>query len=143
MGTQTSFCTFRVGSMKLGVEVEQVQEVIREQSMTRVPGASDVVRGLMNLRGQIVTALNLEKRLGLTPIGDAEPRMNVVIRTSDAPVSLLVHEIGDVLVADSDCLESLPETLQGVPRELIRGAYKLDGELLLLLDTKKAMRLVA
>jgi purine-binding chemotaxis protein CheW len=129
--------------MKLGVEVEQVQEVIREQSMTCVPGASDVVRGLMNLRGQIVTALNLEKRLGLTPVGDAEPRMNVVIRTSDAPVSLLVHEIGNVLVADADCLEPLPETLQGVSRDLIRGAYKLDGELLLLLDTKKAMCLVA
>ena len=62
---QTSFCTFRVGPMKLGVEVSRVQEVIREQTMTRIPGANDVVHGLLSLRGQIVTALNLPRRLGL------------------------------------------------------------------------------
>ena len=128
--------------MKLGVEVHRVQEVIREQSMTRIPGANSVVRGLMNLRGQIVTALDLQKRLGITN-PENEPAMNVVVRTADAPVSFLVHEIGDVLAIDGDCFEPLPETLQGVPRELIRGACKLDGELLLLLDTEAVLEVAA
>ena len=140
--SRSSFCTFRVGSMKLGVEVHRVQEVIREQVMTRIPGADSVVRGLMNLRGQIVTALDLQKRLQIKDM-QGEPTMNVVVRTSDAPVSLLVHEIGDVLVVDVDAFEPLPETLQGVSRELIRGAYKLDGELLLLLDTDSVLDFAA
>ena len=143
MEEQTSFCTFRVGTMKLGVEVHRVQEVIREQAMTRVPGASEIVRGLMNLRGQIVTALDLQKRLRMDQSSHDDPTMNVVIRTADAPVSLLVHEIGDVMVVDSNNFEEPPETLQGVPRELILGAYKLDDELLLVLDTDAVLELAA
>lgn len=128
--------------MKLGVEVQLVQEVIRQQAMTRVPGANGVVRGLMNLRGQIVTALDLQKRLGLNETHDT-PMMNVVIRTSGSPVSLLVHEIGDVLVVDGERFEPPPETLQGVHRDLIRGAYKLDDGLLLVLDTDAALHVAA
>lgn len=143
MDPQTTFCTFRVGTLRLGVEVHQVQEVIREQVMTRIPGASDIVRGLMNLRGQIVTALDLQRRLGLSEMDQPRPLMNVVIRAEDAPVSLLVHEIGDVLVVNEESFEPLPETLQGVPRELIRGAHKLERGLLLVLDTKAVMQFAA
>jgi len=138
-----SFCTFRVGNMKLGVEVHRVQEVIREQAMTRIPGANHVVRGLMNLRGQIVTAIDLQRRLGLEENLQNRPTMNVVVWTTDAPVSLLVHEIGDVLVVDGERFEPLPETLQGIPRELISGAYKLDNELLLVLDTEAILQIAA
>lgn len=138
-----SFCTFRVGNMKLGVEVHRVQEVIREQVMTRIPGANHVVRGLMNLRGQIVTAIDLQRRLGLDENLQNRPSMNVVVWTTDAPVSLLVHEIGDVLVVDGERFEPLPETLQGIPRELISGAYKLDNELLLVLDTEAILQIAA
>lgn len=141
MEQQLSFCTFRVGNMKLGVEVQLVQEVIRQQTMTRIPGANEVVRGLMNLRGQIVTAVDLQRRLGLAKDDCTEPTMNVVIRTSETPVSLLVHEIGDVLVVDGECFEPPPETLQGAHRDLIRGAYKLDDGLLLVLDTEAALDL--
>lgn len=135
MSNQKSFCTFRVGPMRFGVEVHRVQEVIRQQTMTRIPGAGDFVRGLMNLRGQIVTALDLRRCLDLFDEAEDEPVMNVVVRTSDAPVSLLVHEIGDVIVVEDADFEPPPETLQGVQRELITGAYKLDSGLLLVLDT--------
>lgn len=143
MQSSTTFCTFRVASMNLGVEVCRVQEVIRRQAMTRIPGANAVVRGLMNLRGQIVTALDLQRRLGLTTPSSPEPTMNVVIRRADAPVSLLVHEIGDVVVGRGERFEPLPETLQGVPRELIRGAYKLERGLLLVLDTDAVLQLAS
>ena len=143
MNDTKSFCTFRIGKLKFGVEVHRVQEVIREQTMTRIPGANDVVRGLMNLRGQIVTALDLQRRLGLPELADGKPAMNVVVRTAEDPVSLLVHEIGDVLVVDGDLFEPPPETLQGVTRDLLRGAYKLKDELLLVLDTDAVLRLAA
>ncbi|MCA9086638.1 MAG: chemotaxis protein CheW [Planctomycetaceae bacterium] len=135
MDTQSSFCTFRVGSLKLGVEVHRVQEVIRQQRMTRVPGSPQTVSGLMNLRGQIVTALDLRRCLSLPVDKNDEPNMNVVIRTADDSVSLLVNEIGDVLVVDNAQFEPPPETLRGAARKLIRGVYKLDSGLLMALDT--------
>jgi len=138
---QQQFCTFYLGDLFFGVEVHKVQEVIRYQEMTQVPLASRVVQGLINLRGQIVTAIDLRRRLELKDRpADALP-MNVVIRTDDGPVSLLVDEIGDVLEAQSDAYERPPETLRGIARELIRGAYKLKGRLLLTLDTDRAVNL--
>lgn len=143
MHPSNSFCTFRVGTMYLGVEVHRVQEVIRAQRMTRVPGAPTVVRGLMNLRGQIVTALDMRRRLGFEETETNEPQMNVVVRTSDGPVSLLVNEIGDVIVVDTDQFAAPPETLQGAHRELIAGSYKLQGRLLLVLNLDAAIRIAA
>ncbi len=121
-----------------GIEVLKVQEVIRHQAMTLVPLAPSAVKGLINLRGQIVTAIDLGQRLELK---DREDRslMNMVIRTDDGVVSLLVDAIGDVLEVSDDLLEPPPNTIKGVARELITGVYKLEGRLLLVLDTEKAI----
>lgn len=143
MAIKESYCTFRVDDLYFGVEVRQVQEVIRYQHTTRVPLAPVVVQGLMNLRGQIVTALSLRHRLGLSSAETDSRPMNVVIRTSDGPISLLVDEIGDVMEVDRDCFEQPPETLQGEQRALICGAFKLDDRLLLILDTDKVVHLAA
>ena len=143
MADKESYCTFRVDDLYFGVEVKQVQEVILYQHTTRVPLAPAVVQGLMNLRGQIVTALSLRQRLGLSSTDSDSRPMNVVIRTSDGPISLLVDEIGDVVQVDQERFESPPETLQGEQRSLIRGAFKLDGRLLLILDTDKVVHLAA
>jgi purine-binding chemotaxis protein CheW len=143
MADKESYCTFRVDDLYFGVEVCQVQEVIRYQHTTRVPLAPAVVQGLMNLRGQIVTTLSLRERLGMSP-ADADSRpINVVIRTSNGPVSLLVDEIGDVVEVDQELFEPAPETLQGEHRELIRGAFKLEGRLLLILNTSKVVSIAA
>jgi len=132
------FCTFSIDTLLLGVEVLKVQEVIRYQSMTVVPLASSAVKGLINLRGQIVTAIDLRRRLGLKERDGQDP-MNIIIRTDGGPVSLLVDAIGDVLDVTDECLEAPPGTIQGVARELITGVYKLDGQLLLVLDTEKTL----
>jgi purine-binding chemotaxis protein CheW len=139
MSSGQQLCTFFVDGLFLGVEVEKVQEVIRYQEMTRVPLAPGVIGGLINLRGQIVTAVDLRKRLDLNerPVDDFP--MNVVVRTDDGAMSLLVDDIGDVVEVDERSFESAPDTLTGVTRELIRGVYKLDKQLLLLLDTEKAV----
>ena len=141
MASATQICTFTVDDLMLGVEVTQVQEVIRSQTMTRVPLASRVIHGLINLRGQIVTALDLRRRLDLPDRPDGDAPVNVVVRTDDGAVSLLVDEIGDVLDVPEGAFERPPETLAGPARDLIRGAYKLDGRLLLILDTDRAVDL--
>jgi purine-binding chemotaxis protein CheW len=137
------FCTFYLDKLLFGVEVGKVQEVIRYQEMTRVPLAPPVVTGLINLRGQIVTALDLRRRLDM-PGREAEKLpLNVVVRTGDEAVSLLVDEIGDVVEVDDDTFEAPPATLKGEARELIRGTYKLEDRLLLILDTEKTVTIAA
>jgi len=134
-------CTFFLGGLCFGVDVTKIQEVIRYQEMTRVPLASDVVRGLINLRGQIVTAIDMRKRLDL-PIGQNEP-MNVVVRSDDGAVSLLVDDIGDVVEVEEAAFERPPETMPSRARALVRGVYKLNDRLLLVLDTEKAVDLTS
>jgi purine-binding chemotaxis protein CheW len=133
------FSTFYLDRLLFGVEVARVQEVLRYQEMTPVPLAAPVVSGLINLRGQIVTALDLRRRLKLAERATDRLPMNVVVRVGEEAVSLLVDEIGDVFAVDDDAFELPPETLQGEARRLIRGAYKLEDKLLLVLDTDEVV----
>ena len=133
------FCTFKLDELYFGVDVCLVQEVIKYQAMTEVPLASRVVRGLINLRGQIVTAIDLRRRLDMHDPPTDRPPMNVVIRTDDEAVSLLVDEIGDVIEVTDETLEPPPSTIEGVARELITGVHKLEGQILLILDLEKAV----
>ena len=137
---EQQFCTFFLDSLFFGVEVQRVQEVLRAQAMTRVPLAPPAVRGLINLRGQIVTAIDLRLRLDLSDRPADQLPVNVVVQTDDGAVSLLVDEIGDVLDVEEKLFEPPPDTLTGMARELIRGAYKLNGRLMLLLDIDKALQ---
>jgi purine-binding chemotaxis protein CheW len=133
------FCTFYVDRQFFGVPVQQVQEVIRYQEMTRVPLVPRVIRGLINLRGQIVVAIDLRRRLNAPERPEDQLPMNVVVRTADGALSLLVDEIGDVLEVQEETFERPPETLQGIARELVLGVHKLPSGLLLILDTEKAV----
>jgi purine-binding chemotaxis protein CheW len=133
--------TFSVSGYRFGVEVAMVQEVIRYQPMTRVPLAPAALVGLVNLRGQVITAVDLRTRLGFGGRAAGELPMDVIVRTRDGLVSLLVDRIGDVVEVAEEAFEAPPETLHGIARELIRGAYKLDHALLLLLDLEAAVEL--
>lgn len=134
--SSTQFCTFLLDGALYGVDVQEVQEVIRYQEMTRVPRAPEVVSGLINLRGQIVTAIDLRRRLALPPRPAGEDPMNVVLRTEDGAVSLLVDSIGDVLTLSEQEYEPTPAMLSKAQRELLRGVYKLEKQLLLVLETR-------
>jgi purine-binding chemotaxis protein CheW len=137
MGCQ--FATFVLDGLYFGVDVRAVQEVLRYQPSTPVPLAPAVIHGLINLRGQIVTAIDLRRRVGLTPRGaDAQP-MNVVVRTDDGPVSLLVDEIGDVVDVNDEQFEPVPETVRGQAADVVAGVYKLQPRLLLVLDVERAV----
>lgn len=137
MSQTRQLCTFSLDGLLFGVDVKSVQEVIRYQEMTRVPLSSAMVRGLINLRGQIVTAIDMRARLSLPPLGAGEQPMNVVLRVGDGVVSLLVDEIGDVLELSERDFERAPETLSGIFREVVLGVFKLEQRLLLLLDVER------
>lgn len=136
----TQLCTFSVDRVLFGVNLNVVQEVIRFQEITPVPLAAPVVEGLINLRGQIVTAIDLRVRMGLSPRPATVSPINVVLRQRDGIVSLLVDEIGDVVEVDPSSFELPPETLAPSSRALIDGVYKLESKLLLLLNTQRAVR---
>jgi len=135
----TQLCTFSVDDLLFGVEVTQVQEVLRYQPMTRIPLAPDRIRGLINLRGQIVTAIDLRSCLGFPARTDGELPMNVVIRGVDSSVSLLVDSIGDVIEVSEDSFESPPSTMKPAQRNLIQGICKLPGKLLLVLAPERVL----
>ncbi|WP_299953500.1 chemotaxis protein CheW [uncultured Modestobacter sp.] len=135
----SQLATFWLDGDLYGVEVEHVQEVLRSQSITRVPLAPPAVAGLINLRGQVVTAIELRERLGRPARPEAEQPVVIVVRLHGEAVSLLVDSIADVVDVDVRDFEAPPDTLDGAARELIRGAYKLSGQLLLALDVNRAV----
>jgi purine-binding chemotaxis protein CheW len=139
--TSAQFSTFYVGDLYFGVDVLHVQEVLCFQPMTPVPQAPAVIEGLINLRGQIVTAIDMRRRLRLPARAGRQARMNIVVRTVDGAVSLLVDEIGDVLDMDASIYERSPENLDSSAKELIRGVYKLKDRLLLVLDEERTVDL--
>lgn len=131
-------CTFRLGDQLCGIDVTSIQEVLRSQAVTEVPLAPDEVTGLINLRGRIVTAIDLRRRLGLEPLEGSVRPMNVVLRQDEGEVSLLVDQIGDVVDVAVDGLESIPDTVDDRFREYLKGVYKLEDDLLLVLDAEKS-----
>jgi purine-binding chemotaxis protein CheW len=141
--TSRQYATFFVDGLFFGVEVLQVQEVLRYQEMTPVPLAPEVIEGLINLRGQIVTAVDMRRRLRLQPRPEGQTPMNTVVRTAEGAISLLVDEIGDVLEVEAETFEEPPDNIDPAARELLRGVYKLADRLLLILDTEKTIDLSA
>jgi purine-binding chemotaxis protein CheW len=130
--------TFTLDGRLYGVDVKAVQEVLRGQPRTRIPLAPDTVAGLINLRGQVMSAIELRARLGLPDRRDDQVPMLVVVRVAGETIALLVDTIGAVMDVDDDQFELPPDTLAGPAREFLFGAYKLDNQLLLALDVDRA-----
>lgn len=133
------YATFLLDGLYFGIEVLNVQEVLKQQPTTAVPLAPAVVRGLINLRGQIVTAVDLRTRLDLPPRAEDAEVMNVVVRTADGVVSLLVDAIDDVVEARTEDFEPTPKTVPAHLHHVVRGVYKLPSRLLLVLDVERAL----
>ncbi|WP_372594549.1 chemotaxis protein CheW [Actinotalea sp.] len=130
--------TFIVDGERYGVDVLLVREALRSVPRTPVPLAPADVAGLVNLRGEVVLAVDLRLRLGLEPMAQDVDPMMVVVQVDDEPISLLVDEVGDVVDVDDSQFEAPPDTLAAELREVIRGAYKLPTGLLLHLDLAAA-----
>lgn len=135
--------TFHVGKYLFGVDVALVQEVVRLQSITPVPLAAPEIAGLINLRGEVLTAIDLRVRLGMPKSASGREPVNVVIRVDNEPVSLLVDEIGGVLEVSQVPFEQTPSTVDERVRDLLLGAYTLPDRLLLALNAARVLDVVA
>jgi len=134
-------CTFFLDDQMYGLRVLQIQEVLRVQEFTEVPLAPPAVLGLLNLRGSIVTALDLRQRLGLPPNPHLEAPLNVVAQTAKGLVSLRVDRIGEVVEINPEETETPPGTLGQSLRNLLAGVVPLPTGLLLLIDLERTMEL--
>ncbi len=132
-------CTFWLGDLYLGIGVERIQEVLRSHRVTPVPLAPPAISGLINLRGQIVTAVDLRRRFGIPGEDRPEHPMHLILRGEAGSLSFVVDRVGDVVEVTDEDYEDPPDTLKGEARQLIRGAYKLEERLMLVIDTEHAL----
>jgi purine-binding chemotaxis protein CheW len=134
----TQYCTYRLADHWFGVEARQVQEVLAGQELTPVPLAPPGIAGLLNIRGEIVTAVDLRARLGMPAADPGAERLAVVVRVDGEPVSLVVDGIGGIVDADPDAFEPAPPTMPAELRDQVIGAFTLPDILLLVVDTVRA-----
>ena len=125
--------TFMIAGRMYGIDVRTVQEVVKPMKMTKVPLAPEFVKGLINLRGQLATAIDLRHLFNL-PETDKSESMNVVCQTGGSAISLLVDEIGDVIEIDPDVLEPTPPTIAREIKKFMSGVYKVSDTLLSVID---------
>jgi len=133
------FVTIKVGGQTFGIPVLAVHDVLNAQQITSIPLAPDWVSGVLNLRGRIVTAINLRRRLGLPPQEDGKKSMSVVVEHNEEPYSLQIDSVGEVLSLDDQLFERNPVTLDPQWRDVSRGIYRLEGELLPILDVDRLL----
>jgi purine-binding chemotaxis protein CheW len=135
------FVTLTVGGQLCGIPVGTVRDVLGAQVITRIPLAPREVAGSLNLRGRIVTAIDLRRRLGLAaPPADAR-RMSVVVDHHGELYSLQVDEVGEVLALPHVGLEDVPPTLDPLWRQVTRGVHRLEGKLMAVLQVETLLDL--
>ena len=133
------FVSVTIADQLFGIPVLQVQDVLGPQRITRIPLAPGEVAGSLNLRGRIVTAIDIRTRLGLPQRPESEQAMSVVVDHGGELYSLLVDAVGEVLSLDGGGAERNPATLDPVWREVSAGIYRLDGALLVVLDVARVL----
>lgn len=131
--------TITIADQLLGIPVLAVHDVLGPQKMTRIPLAPNAVAGVLNLRGRIVTAIDVRRRLGLPPRPDDNPGMSVVVEHNHEPYSLLIDSVGDVLSVPGNAYEQNPATLDPRWREVSGGIYRLEHELLVVLEVERLL----
>ena len=136
---ETEFVTFRVGDALMGVSIRQVEEINRHVEVTAVPHAPDYVRGVINLRGEVVTVVDLRRILGLPPAEITKQTRTVVVHSKGEHIGLLVDRIADVVKARTDEIDSPPANVGGVEGRFFKGVHKLETELLVILDVDAAL----
>ena len=128
--------TMRVDSQLFGIPVQHVRDVLKEQKVARIPLAYPEIAGSINLRGRIVTVINLRERLKLGPKKDDKPYMFVVVERNHELYSLMVDSVGDVMNIPHAQIEKSPANLSASWRDVASGINRLEGELLVIIDPK-------
>jgi len=133
--------TFYVGDALCGMDILKVQEINKLMEMTKVPQAPDYMIGILNLRGQIVTIIDLGQKLGLGKAELSNESRNIIVNAPGEHVGLLVTRISDVVMADPDKIEPAPANMSGLQGGFFTGVYKTENRLIGILDIKEVLRL--
>ncbi|MDH4122341.1 MAG: chemotaxis protein CheW [Deltaproteobacteria bacterium] len=128
------FATFYLDKELFGINILQVQEILMHQRVTPVPLADAFVLGLISIRGQIVTAVDLRRRIGIATQRAATKAYHIVVKSQDAVASLEVDRIGEVMAISAKDLEPPPDTLKGIDPRFLEGMYPLKHEILAVLN---------
>jgi len=131
---EQEYITCYLGDLLLGIDIHQVQEINRNIEMTPVPHAPRAVRGVINLRGEVVLVVDLREVLGLAPTALNRSNRNVIVKNGGEQIGLLVDRVADVVRANTDDLDPMPENLRGIDQRFFKAVYKLELGLLVILD---------
>jgi purine-binding chemotaxis protein CheW len=137
MSTSTDFVTFYVGGHYFGISVTDVLELNRNMDITPVPKSSKIVRGVTNLRGQLVAVIDMHERLKLDTISNHQESFSIILQCDGYLIAILVDDVGEILSLETDNFESPPTNFSKAAKELIMGVYKLPEKLLLILNAKQ------
>jgi len=126
--------TFYIGDALYGIDILNIQEINRNMDITWVPQAKEYVKGVLNLRGQIVTIIDLGKKLGLSPANMEKENRNIIVNSQDEYIGFLVDQISDVLPADPNKIEPAPANISGIQGKYFQGVFKTEHSLIGILD---------
>ena len=142
-GTLHEFVTGMVGGEFFGLPIRRVQDVFHPERVTRVPMAPPEVAGVLNLRGRIVTLIDLRLRLGLDRIDSDDPVMAIGVESRGESYGLLIDAVGEVLKLDESLCERNPINLDSRLASVSAGIYRLEGQLLMVLDVDRVLDIAA
>lgn len=138
-GKAREFLTIFINGQMFGIPILQVQDVLGQLKVAKIPLAPPSIAGALNLRGRIVTAINVRECLGLAPLANDKDIMSVVVENDGELYSLIIDQVGDVLSLNDSDYENTPATLDPAWRSVSLGIYRLDHKLLVVLDVPKLL----
>ncbi len=134
------FSTFYVGGALCGINILNIQEINKHFDITQVPQSSDYVKGILNLRGRIVTIIDLGKKLGLEPINKNQDNRNIIVNSEDEHIGLLVDSISDVAIAKKEDIEPAPSNIGSIKGKYFQGVLKTETQLIGILDIDEVLK---
>ena len=140
ISNELEFSTFYVGGALCGINILNIQEINKHIEITQVPQSSDYVKGILNLRGRIVTIIDLGKKLGLEPVSNKPNNRNIIVNSEDEHIGLLVDAISDVAIAKKEDIESAPSNIGGVKGKFFQGVLKTKTQLIGILDIDEVLK---
>ncbi|MDD9303670.1 MAG: purine-binding chemotaxis protein CheW [Desulfobacter sp.] len=138
--TDLEFSTFYVGGALCGINILNIQEINKHFEFTKVPQASEYIKGILNLRGRIVTIIDLGKKLGLDPVNNGKDNRNIIVNSEDEHIGLLVDSISDVVLTQKEKIEPAPSNIGGVKGKFFQGVLKTENQLIGILDIDEVLK---